>query len=251
MNAYAVLDNPRPLGVGRVGKQRTRGAVQRHVHVHAGAGAVAERLGHEGGLHPAALGQHREQIPRGDDAVGGGECVGVGEVLLELPVAVLVVVGVVAPTEGVHRLGDLGQVVVHPGHVARFVTRLSAEIGSVGGDELAVLGPGDEEVFDLGADVHRHTGFGCLVKCFLEDQSRGVWPRLSVDVRIAVHQRQTGLDERDGGERGRIGNGDQVRVLGHLPHSTRRVAGGSRRPPPRASRRPRREPASRKAFRSG
>ena len=78
------------------GEHRGAAAGQRQVQVQPAAGAVGERLGHERGDHAAFGGDHRQQVAQGDHPVGGGQRVGVLEVLLELAVAVLVVVGVVA-----------------------------------------------------------------------------------------------------------------------------------------------------------
>ena len=99
------------------------------------------------------------QVAGGDDPVGSGQRVGVGEVLLELAVGVLVVVGVVAPAQGVHRRGDLGEVVVHAGQAAGVVAGLR------GGRRAASAGASrpfgvaaDQEVLHLGADVEVQVG---------------------------------------------------------------------------------------------
>src|SRR4029077_13713963 len=113
------------------------------------AGLVGERLRHEGGDHAAFGRDHRKQVAERDHTVGGGECVGELEVLLELAVAVLVVVGVVGPTQRVHRRGDRGQVVVHPRDAPGVVAGLRGGVGSVGGAEAAVGVAVQQEVLHL------------------------------------------------------------------------------------------------------
>ena len=180
------------------------------------AGLVGERFRHEGRDHAALGRDHRQQVAQRDNAVGGGQRVGVLEVLLELTVAVLVVVGVVGPAESVHRGGDRGEVVVHPGDAAGVVTRLVGGVGGVGGRQAAVGVAVQQEVLDLGADPRLEPGVGGTLDQRLEDDPRCVRPRLAVDVRVAVHDRQPVLDERDRGERRRIGDRHQVGVFGLL-----------------------------------
>ena len=121
---------------------------------------VGERFGHEGGDHAALGGDHRQQVAQSDDAVGGGQRLGELEVLLELSVAVLVVVGVVGPAELVHRRRDRGEVVVHPGDAAGVVAGLRGGVGGVGGGQAAVGVAAQQEVLDLGADPRLEAGVG-------------------------------------------------------------------------------------------
>ena len=189
------------------------------------AGAVGERLGHEGGDHAAFGGDHRQQVAQRDHPVGGGQRVGELKVLLELAVAVLVVVGVVGPAEGVHRRRDRGEVVIHPGDAAGVVTGLGRGVGGVGGGQAAVGGAGQQEVLDLGADPGFEAGVGGPLDQRLEDDPRRVRPRLALDMRIAVHDRQALFDERDRGERRGVRDRHQVGVLGLLAHRADGVAG--------------------------
>ena len=85
------------------------------MQVQAGAGEVPERLRHEGGGHAGLVRDRVHHVAEEDEPVGGRERVGEGEVLLELAVRVLVVVGVVRPAELVHVPRHRGQVVEHPG----------------------------------------------------------------------------------------------------------------------------------------
>jgi hypothetical protein len=176
--------------VCRVREQCGAVAPQRHVEVQPTARAVVERLRHERGGHPALLGQYREQVPRGDHPVCGGERVGVGEVLLELPIAVLVVVGVVAPAQLIHRRGNRGQMVVHPGQPAGVVAGAGVDILDVGRRQPSVRIPRDEEVLDLGPDEELQLLGPCALEQRLEDHARGKRPWLALDMRVAVHQRQ-------------------------------------------------------------
>ena len=130
--------------------------------VQTGTGAFGEGLGHEGGDH-AALGRERgEQVAQRDHTVGGGQRIGVGEVLLELAVAVFVVVGVVAPAELVHRRGDGGEVVVHAGEAADVVAGPVGVVGRVCGDQRAAGVALEQEVLDLGANPGLEAGVGGL-----------------------------------------------------------------------------------------
>ena len=163
MNEYAVGDRPRPRCVGRrvAGKTGCAAAGQRQVQVQAAAGAVGERLGHERRDHAALGGDHRQQVAQRDDPVGGGQRVGELEVLLELAVAVLVVVGVVRPARaGSSPIEIVGQVVVHPGDAAGVVAGLGGGVGGVGGGQAAVGVAGQQEVLDLGADPRFEAGVG-------------------------------------------------------------------------------------------
>ena len=195
------------------------------MQVQTGTGAFGERLGHERRDHAALGREGGEQVAQGDDAVGGGQGVRVGEVLLELSVAVLVVVGVVAPTELIHRRRHGGEMVVHTGEPADVVAGPVGIVGRVGGDERAVGVSLEQEVLDLRADPRFEPGVGGLRDQRLEDVPRGERPRLALDVGIAVDDRQALLDEGNRQERRDVGDGDEVGVLGLLPDRADRVAG--------------------------
>ena len=205
---------------GLAGEQRAVGrhVAQREVQVQPRAGPVRERLGHEGRDHAALVGQHVEQVAQRDDPVGGGERVGVLEVLLELPVAVLVVVGVVAPAQRVHGRADRRQVVVHPGHAAGVVARLVRVVGGVRRHQAPAGVPLEQEVLDLGPGVRREPGGRRLLDHRTQDHPRRERPRLPQHVRVAVDQREPLLDERDRRERRDVRDRHQVGVLGLLPH---------------------------------
>ncbi len=75
-------------GAGRVlaGEQvAARGVGDAHVHVHAGAGQVIERLGHEGGLHPVLVGHGLDQALVAHGLVHGFQGVAVFQGDLHLP----------------------------------------------------------------------------------------------------------------------------------------------------------------------
>ena len=109
--AAVVVPGEQSLGAGPEGQ----------VEVQAGAGPVSERFGHEGGGHAALRGEDVQDVAQGDDPVSRDEGIGVVEVLFKLSCGVLVVVGVVAPAQSVHGLGDGGQVLVHAGDAAGVV----------------------------------------------------------------------------------------------------------------------------------
>ncbi len=231
-----MVEQPGDEGVGQraqsqtagvVGVREGRGAVapQRQVQVQTAAGAVGERLAHEGRGHAALLGHHRQQVPQGDHPVGGGEGVCVGEVLLELTVAVLVVVGVVAPAEGVHGLGDGGEVLVHAGEAAGVVAGALGGVLGVGRAECAVRAALDEEVLDLGADLELQAQLGGSRELLAEDDPGREGPRCALDVRVAVHDRQPRPQEGHRHVGRRVGDGDEVGVLGFLPHGADGIAG--------------------------
>ena len=189
------------------------------------AGLLRERLRHEGGDHAALGRDHRQQIAQRHHPVGGGQRVGELEVLLELAVAVLVVVGVVGPPECVHRRRDRGEVVVHPGDAAGVVAGLRGGVGCVRDRQAAVGISVQQKVLHLGAHPRLESGVGGPLDQRLEDDTRRVGPRLAVDVRVAVHDGQPVLDERDGGEGRRVRDGHHVRILGLLAHGADGVAG--------------------------
>jgi hypothetical protein len=64
---------------------------QRQVGVHPAARLVAERLGHEGRVHALAERDLLDDVPGGEDVVGGGQRVGVAQVDLLLAGGDLVV----------------------------------------------------------------------------------------------------------------------------------------------------------------
>ena len=114
--------------------------------------------------------------------------------------------------------------VVHAGDVSGVVAGVAAGVAAVCGDELPV-DPVDQEVFDLRTDIDGQAELRGRAQLLFQDDSRRVRPGFPVHVWIAVHDRQTGLDEGDGGERVDIGNRDEVGVLGLLSHVACGVAG--------------------------
>ena len=70
-----------------------------HVHVAAVAGQMAEGLGHEGGDQPALLRHRLDHVAVEDRSVAAGQRVRRPPVLLELPVGVLMVGRVQAPSQ--------------------------------------------------------------------------------------------------------------------------------------------------------
>ena len=73
-----------------------------------------------------------------------------------------------------------------------------------------------QEVLDLSADPRLEAGVGRLRNQRLEDDPRRVGPRFAVDVRVAVHDGQSVLEERNGCERAGVRNRHQVGVFGLL-----------------------------------
>jgi hypothetical protein len=195
--------------------------------VEAAPRALGERLRHERRGHAALLGEHVDQVAQGRHAVGGDEGVRVVEVLLELARRVLVVVRVVAPAEGVHRVAHGREVVEHAGDAAGVVAGLGAVVALVGGGDPALLVLVEQEVLDLRADLADEAVLGEAGDRLLQDDPRRVRPRLAVHVRVAVHDREALPDERDRGVGVEVGDRDQVGVLRALPDE----AGGEAREP--------------------
>ena len=102
-------------------------------------GEVGKRLRHEGRGESALVGQHVHHVTEEDQPVGRGQGVGVFEVLLELPVGILMIVGVVRPAELVHVTRHGREVVVHPGETLRVVTRLVGGIEWVGNSDAPIF----------------------------------------------------------------------------------------------------------------
>lgn len=117
--------------------------------------------------------------------------------------------------------------VVHPGDAARVVAGLCGGVVGVGGGQCAVGAATQQEVFDFGADPRFEARVGCLGDHRLENDARREGPRFAVDMWVAVHDRQSLLEERDRGERVWIWNGHQVRVFGLLADGADGISGES------------------------
>ena len=140
-----------------------------------------------------------------DRAVAARKRVGVGEVLLELAVRVLVVVRVVAPTELVHVVRDPAQKLVVASKALEVVTRLLEIVERVGELDLAVACITDEEVFELHPGHELEPFRARLLELPAEDRPRVVRPLLAVDVDVA----------RKAPERRLPWNGRETAQVGH------------------------------------
>ena len=220
-----------PAGVGGVREQFGAGlhVPQAGVQVQSGTGQVAERLRHEGGGQAGVVRQRVDHVAVEDQPVGAGQRVGVGEVLLELAVRVLVVVGVVGPAELVHVRRHRGQVAEHPGQALGVVAGCFGCVQRVGELHAAAVATADEEVLRLAADVVDQAAVADLVQHPLQDQPGGIGPGLALDVDVALQHGQPRLPRRER-VRGRIRDGDHVRVGGALPHRPGREARETRTP---------------------
>ena len=122
------------------------------MEVAAVSGEVGERLGHERGDEPPLLGQRLDHVAEEDRPVTRGERVRVLEVLLELPVGVLVIGGVVVPAQVGDRARHLGHEVQVARQRAHVVAGLIEGVERVGELQRAVGGAAQQEVLELGAD---------------------------------------------------------------------------------------------------
>ena len=176
------------------------------------AGDVAERLGHERRRHAGVVGEHVDHVPEEDRPVGRGDGVGVVEVALELAVAVLVVVGVVAPPELVHVPGQRREEVPHPGQALDLVTGLGRAVERVGDLQAAVGGAAQQRVLGLDPGLEDPAALlAHLLEQPLQDDARGVGPGLAVDLRIAVQHSDARLPRHPGVGRG-VGEHREVGV---------------------------------------
>ena len=192
-----------------------------------GAGEVPERLRHEGGGHARLVRERVHHVAEEDEPVGGRERVGEGEVLLELAVRVLVVVGVVPPAELVHVPRHRGQVVEHPGQALGVVTGHPGPVERVGQLDAALVAPPDQEVLRLAAHVVDVAALARLGQHPLQDQARGVRPRLALDLDVALQHGEPRLPRHERVRR-RVRHRDHVGVRRALAHRPGREPGEAR-----------------------
>ena len=197
---------------------------ERHVEVAAVAREVRERLRHERREQPLPLRERVHHVAEEDRAVAADERVVVGEVLLELPVRVLVVVRVVPPPELVHVAGDRRQEVVVPREAAEVVAGLLEVVERVGELQPAVVAAAEEEVLELEADLELEAGLARPGELVPENRARVVRPRLALDRDVAGEPGDGRLpgDRREAVE---VGDRGDVGVARHLADVARREAG--------------------------
>ena len=125
------------------------------VRVQAAASAVGKWLGHMRGDGAVPFGDLRGGHLEEDDAVRGGQRVGVVEVDLELPVGVLVVALINPPAHVVERPSQLLQIGHGRRHGAEVVARLGQRVHAVRipGPDRTVFIARDEKVLRLHAHV--------------------------------------------------------------------------------------------------
>ena len=172
---------------------------------------VRERLGHERGVEVLTTGQRVHHEAQHDEAVGRGEGVGVLEVLLELPVGVLVVVGVVAPSHGIHVPRHRREVVEHRSEATGVVAGQFRRVPLVGRPQRAVLVAVEQRVLGLGSGLQYQVLPGRRGGGALQDDPGGVRPELTLHGGVALHGSHVGLP-RQLRVRVRIGNGEDVRI---------------------------------------
>ncbi len=188
------------------------------------AGEVAERLGHEGGDQSGPVCGEADQVAEDHDAVGGAQRLRVAEVVLELAVGVLVVVGVVLPAHGVDGAADRGQVVQRPAGRVRVVAGPGGVVQLVRHPDAAVLGTAHQEVLGLGARLQFEPLFGELGELPAQDAAGRVRPGLAPYVQVALEDAEILLDRHpDVG--GGVGNRHDVRIGRALPQPVGGVPG--------------------------
>ena len=189
------------------------------------AGEAGERLGHERRRHAGLVGQRVDHVAEEDDPVGGGQRVVEEEVLLELPVGVLVVVGVVRPTEPVHVPRDGGEVIEHAGEALGVVAGQVLPVERVGHLDAAVEPAPDQVVlrFDPDHELHAPLVAQALQRVPQHDP-RGVGPRLALDLDVA-HQHRDAVPPRELHVARRIRRGDHVGIGRALTHGPDGEAG--------------------------
>ena len=187
------LAQAQALGVGSSGASADEqrfvgvGGPQAQVDVQAVAGLVGEGLGHERRVAAVALGQGVHHQPEQDEPVGGGKGVGVLPVLLVLPVGVLVVVGIVAPSHGVEVLGHRGQMRQHPGEALGVVAGQRHVVAVVGHRNRAVVAAHNQRVLGLHAALEHDVALSDRLQRPAQDHSRRVGPQLALHRRVALH----------------------------------------------------------------
>ena len=185
---------------------------------------VGEGLGHEGGEHPGLGRQRVDHVAEHDHPVGRGQGVREAEVLLELPVGVLVVVGVVGPTEGVHVARRRGQVVVHPGQRPGVIAGCLRLVLRVRDLYPAPLTAAYEEVLGLGARLERVARLPQPLYLAAQDDPWGERPGLTEHVGIALDDPEPRAPRRRE-VRTDVGHRQYVRRGRDLTHRPGREAG--------------------------
>ena len=153
-------------------------------------GQIGERLRHERCRHSGLMGDRVDHVPEEDEAVGAREGVGVGEVLLELPVRVLVVVGVVGPPETVHVLRDGRQVVVHPGEALGVVAGSLGDVQWVCDLDAAAGGTANERVLGLAADLVDESPFLGPLRAFFSGSREASRAKAHLRRRCRIEERR-------------------------------------------------------------
>jgi hypothetical protein len=138
------------------------------------------------------LGERVHHVAEEDRSVGARERVGELEVLFELPVCVLVVVGVVAPAERVDVAGHLREEVVISRQAVEVVAGLLERVVLVGELNSAIRML-DEEVLELHAELELVALLARLAELPTENRPRVVRPLLSFDVDVAREARESRL----------------------------------------------------------
>ena len=189
------------------------------------AGEPGERLGHERRRHAGLVGQRVDHVAEEDDPVGGGERVVELEVLLELPVGILVVVGVVRPPELVHVPRDRGEVVEHAGEALGVVAGHVLPVERVGHLDATLEPAPDEVVLRFDPDHELHAPL--VAQAFEgvpQHDPRGVWPWPALDLDVAHHHRDA-VAPRELHVAGRVRRGDHVGISRALAHGPDGEAG--------------------------
>ena len=154
---------------------------------------VGERLRHERRQQAALLRHGVNHVAEEDRLVGRPQRIVVLEVELELPVGVLVVVGVVAPAEAVEVLRQLRDEVVRAGDALHVVAGLIERVEIVSEDDLSVPLLEQEEL-ELHAHLQPVAQLGRPRIGVLEDRARAEVVRIAVDRDVAGEARQSRLE---------------------------------------------------------
>ena len=194
------------------------------MEVAAVAGEVAERLRHERRDHAALLRERLDHVAEEDRPVRGRERVGVVEVLLELAVRVLVVVGVVVPAVVGHVARDLRHEVEVAREAAHVVAGLVEAVERVGQLDLAVLALAHQEVLELGADHELVAELARAVELVAQDRARAVGPLLALHVDVAGEPRHARLPPQRR-EAAHVRHGGEVGVVRELADRAGREPG--------------------------
>ncbi len=180
--------------------------------MHAAAGAVGERLGHEGADHAQLVGDFRSRHLEENNLVGAGQAIAVGIVDLELAVGVLVVGLIDVEATGNQVIHQLFQKLAATRQPLVVIAGFFQVVRVIKGVHVAVGVFLQQHEFRLNAGVERPAAFGQPGNRVFQHHTAVVFIGLAVDMAIAG---QIGVTGHPGNQlqRGQIAHRHVIRAV--------------------------------------